>query len=243
MKRKLNFENMNIMEFAGMLGDGSFLIPAFQREFIWEQKNIINLWDSIFRFYPIGNILYWDTDIRLNIHRKLGGHVVSLKDLELKNNNGRRSYILDGQQRATALLLSLFGREGKTKDLRPFDYTLYFDASAAVFFPAYELNRRSIEVNPAFLVRLGDVCGWPVDFHEQVKSEKGFTRKIGANLRQLGRVFKFYKVSLTRISGFNIKGVCEIFERINQEGMRLKSMDLIISRSFHNYDCLTEEWV
>jgi hypothetical protein len=60
---------------------------------------------------------------------------------------------------------------------------------------------------------------------------------------QLGRVFNEYKMLLTRISGFDIKGVCEIFERINQEGKRLKSMDLAISRSFHNYDCLTEEWV
>jgi hypothetical protein len=243
VKRELNFENMNIMEFAEMLGNGSFQIPAFQRDFIWEQQNIINLWDSIFQFYPIGNILYWDTDIHLNIHRRFGGHLVLSKNLDLKKSNGRRAYILDGQQRATALMLSLFGGKGKTKDMRSFDYTLYFDAVSAVFFPAEELNRRSLDINPAFLIRLSDVCRWPSDFHEQATSEPGFTRKTGANLRQLGRVFNDYKILLTRISGFGIKGVCEIFERINQEGMRLKSMDLNISRSFHNYDCLTEEWV
>jgi hypothetical protein len=234
---------MNIMEFARMLVDGSFLIPAFQRDFIWEQQNIINLWDSIFHFYPIGNILYWDTDIHLNIHRKLGKHVVLSRNLDLMKSNGRMAYILDGQQRATALLLSLSGGEGKTKDLRTFDYALYFDAVNTVFFPAEEFNRRSLDINPTFLVRLGDVCKWPADFHEQVKAEPGFKRKIGANLRQLGRVFEDYKILLTRISGFDIKGVCEIFERINQEGMRLKNMDLIISRSFHNYECVTEEWV
>jgi len=244
LKRELIFENMNIMEFAGMLRDGGFLIPAFQRDFIWEQQNIINLWDSIFHFYPIGNILYWDTDIRLNIHRKLGGHVLLSRDQSpQKNNNGRMAYILDGQQRATALLLSLSGGKGKTKDLRPFDHTLYFDAINAVFFPAEEFNRRSLDVNPAFLARLGDVCNWQPDFYKKLATEPGFKRKIGDNLRQLGRVFKEYKLLLTRISGFDIKGVCEIFERINQEGMRLKSMDLVISRSFHNYDCLTEEWV
>jgi len=234
---------MNIMEFAGMVGDGSFLIPAFQRNFIWEQQNIINLWDSIFHFYPIGNILYWDTDIHLNIHRKLGGCVVLSRNLDLMKGNGRKAYILDGQQRATALLLSLLGGEGKTKDFKTFDYALYFDAVSGIFFPADEYNRRSLDCNPAFLVRLGDVRKWPLDFHVQVKSEAGFKRRIGANLRQLGRVFEDYKVLLTRISGFDIKGVCEIFERINQEGMRLKNMDLMISRSFHNYECVTEEWV
>lgn len=233
---------MNIMEFAEMLGNGTFQIPAFQRDFIWEQQNIINLWDSIFRFYPIGNILYWDTDIHLNIHRRFGGHLVLPRDQILAANNGRRFYILDGQQRATALLLSLIGGEG-TKDFKTFDYALYFDASSSTFFPANELKKRSVDVNPAFLVRLGDVCRWPEDFHKLITSETDFNRRIGENLRQLNRVFKDYKILLTRISGFDIKGVCEIFERINQEGMRLKSMDLVISRSFHNYDTLTEEWV
>lgn len=243
MKKELSFENMNIMEFAEKLGNGSFQIPAFQRDFIWEQRNIINLWDSIYRFYPIGNILYWDTDIHLNIHRKFAGHLILSRDQVLSANNGRRSYILDGQQRATALLLSLSGGQAKTKDLRTLDFTLYFDATEAVFFPVEELNKRSLDVNPAFLIRLSDVSMWPVDFHERIAREPGFKRRTGTNLRQLDRVFKDYKILLTRIRGFGIKGVCEIFERINQEGIRLKSMDLIVSRSFHNYDCLTEEWV
>jgi hypothetical protein len=57
----------------------------------------------------------------------------------------------------------------------------------------------------------------------------------------MGRVFKDYNVLLTRINGFDIKGVCDIFERLNQEGKRLKSMDLLISRNFYNYSCLVEE--
>jgi hypothetical protein len=240
LKRKIIFESMNIVEFARMLGDGVLLIPSFQRDFIWEMQNIINLWDSIYRFYPIGTILYWDTDIRLNIHRKLGGYLV-VSENEMLKNNGKRSYILDGQQRATALFFTLFGGKGKTNDLREFDYTLYFDATTASFFPADEFNRRSLDVNPAFLIRLRDIPEWPEDFHRQIALEPGFKRKTGANLRQMGRVFREYNVLLTRINGFDIKGVCEIFERLNQEGKRLKSMDLLISRTFHNYSSLVEE--
>jgi hypothetical protein len=232
---------MNIMEFACMLRDSRFLIPSFQRDFIWEPENIIRLWDSLFRFYPIGSILYWDTDIRLNVHRKLGGHIVTGSNDMSENNNSSRSYILDGQQRATALFFALFGGKGKTRDLRVFDYALYFNAADASFFPADEFNRRAMDVNPAFLVRLKDVPQWPADFHKKIAREPGFKRKTGSNLRQLGRVFSDYNILLTRIKGFDISGVCEIFERINQEGKTLKSIDLMIARSFYNYSCLVEE--
>jgi hypothetical protein len=240
MKRELSFENMNIIEFAGMLRDGIFLIPAFQRDFIWYMQNIINLWDSIYRFYPVGAILYWDTDIRLNIHRKLGGYtVIAGNDMD-GDDRGNSLYILDGQQRATALFFALFGGKGKTKDMRGFDYTLYFNAADASFFPADEFSRRSLDINPAFLIRLGDVPQWPEDFHMKIKLEKGFRRKIGTNLHQLGRVFRDYSLPLTRLKGFDIKGVCEVFERINQEGRRLKSMDLLISRNFQNYNTIVD---
>jgi hypothetical protein len=240
MKRELSFENLKIMQFASMLGDGIFLIPAFQRDFIWDMQNIINLWDSIYRFYPVGTILYWDTELRLNIHRKLGGYTVTAGNDMDGDDRGNRSYILDGQQRATALFFALFGGKEKTKDMRQFDYTLYFNAADASFFPADELNRRSLDINPAFLIRLADVPQWPEDFHRKIKLEKGFNRKIGANLHQLGRVFSDYELPLTRLKGFDIRGVCEVFERINQEGRRLKSMDLLISKNFHNYSALVD---
>ena len=55
------------------LAKDKVLIPTFQREFVWEPENIRKLWDSIFKFYPIGSILYWVTDSYLHTHRKLGG--------------------------------------------------------------------------------------------------------------------------------------------------------------------------
>jgi hypothetical protein len=241
LKRELAFEDMNIMEFVNQLADGRFLVPSFQREFIWEPQNIINLWDSIYRFYPIGTILYWDTDIRLNIHRRLGGFIIAHDDEAMKKREGNLSYILDGQQRATALLVALFGGRGNVKDHRDFDYTMYFDATSASFFFAHEFNRRSLEVNPAFLIRLRDVHLWQPDFYKRIALEQGFKKMISANLHRLARTFMDYRVLLIRIKGFDIRGVCEIFERINQEGKRLKNIDLLISRNFHNYSSVVEE--
>ncbi|MFO7783301.1 MAG: hypothetical protein ACQET7_04605 [Thermodesulfobacteriota bacterium] len=55
------------------------------------------------------------------------------------------------------------------------------------------------------------------------------------------RVFKDYNLSFIHLTGFDIPAVREIFERINQEGKDLNSMDLMIARTFKNYAYLVEE--
>ena len=64
---------------------------------------------------------------------------------------------------------------------------------------------------------------------------------IADNLYQLSRVFTDYNMSFIHITGFDIPAVREIFERINQEGKDLSSMDLMIARTFRNYAYLVEE--
>ena len=54
-----------------------FQIPTFQREVVWDKENVKKLWDSIYKFYPLGSILVWKTKIRLQNHRKIGGHKIS----------------------------------------------------------------------------------------------------------------------------------------------------------------------
>ena len=73
LNRDIGTEDLKIEPFVEKLRTDKFLIPTFQREFVWQPENIIKLWDSIFRFYPIGSILYWETDKYLHTHRKLGG--------------------------------------------------------------------------------------------------------------------------------------------------------------------------
>lgn len=50
-----------------------YQIPTFQRDVVWDENQVKRLWDSIFRFYPIGSILIWKTEIKLHNHREIGG--------------------------------------------------------------------------------------------------------------------------------------------------------------------------
>ena len=39
-----------------------YLLPAIQREFVWDEQQIINLFDSIMKDYPIGTFLFWNLE-------------------------------------------------------------------------------------------------------------------------------------------------------------------------------------
>ena len=217
------------------LSKDKLLIPTFQREFVWEPENIRNLWDSIFKFYPIGSILYWVTDSYLHTHRKLGGFEFP-HDEDTVRKFKEWAYILDGQQRATSLLVSILGGKGKVKDDENFDYTLYFDATDAKFYFANELEKRKSKVNPAFLIRLKDVPKWGISFYKKIANEEGYNENVERNLEQLERIFKDYKLVLIKIQGVDIDEVCEIFERVNQEGKKLNPIDIIVARTYRNED-------
>lgn len=62
----------------------------------------------------------------------------------------------------------------------------------------------------------------------------GYTHKIGRNISQLERIFKDYKLVLIKIQGVDVEEVCEIFERVNQEGKKLDPVDIIVARTYRN---------
>ncbi len=113
-------DDHNIRTYLEALRGKKYQIPTFQREIVWDRNSVKKLWDSIYRFYPIGSILIWKTDLQLQNHRSIGGHVIT------DDSHGSDfQYILDGQQRTTSLLTSLYG--GKIEGRGDFDPTLYFD--------------------------------------------------------------------------------------------------------------------
>ena len=237
---KISIENINVTEFIRSLAAGKYLIPSFQRAFVWNPEHIIALWDSIYHGYPIGSILYWKTRIRLNIHRKIGGFFIPPS-----SNNGQlmHSYILDGQQRATSLLVSFAGGKNKVSDDRDFDYTLYFDLVKAEFFFENQRYRHIWETDAAFLMRLKDVPDLPDDFVMKLVKVSGYSDQIKQNLEQLKYMFTNYTIPLVSLAGFTLEGVCDVFERMNQTGVKLDNMDIIIARNFKDYPLvIAEDW-
>src|SRR4051812_32173264 len=80
---------------------GEIAIPEIQRPFVWEPTKVRNLLDSLYQGYPIGYLIAWRNP------------TVKLKDGTF--SAGKR-ILIDGQQRVTALMAGLLGREVLNKD-------------------------------------------------------------------------------------------------------------------------------
>jgi len=118
---RINPTDKSIYSYLEDLLKRNYQIPTFQREVVWEKESVKKLWDSIYKFYPLGSVLIWKTDLQLQNHREIGGHIISDDDF----NRVEYQYILDGQQRTTSLLTSIYG--GQIEGKKDFDPTLYID--------------------------------------------------------------------------------------------------------------------
>jgi len=92
---------MKIFEILEHLNRKEWVLPPFQRDFVWNDKEkIIKFVDSLYRDYPIGSIIIWkphEEDIKEEIRGRPIDATVSREPLWTKK------YILDGQQRLTTI--------------------------------------------------------------------------------------------------------------------------------------------
>lgn len=225
-----------------------YQIPTFQREIVWEKEHVKKLWDSIFRFYPLGSILLWKTDVKLHDHRHIGGHSIS-------NSFSRHEYqyILDGQQRTTALFTSLYG--GEIEGREGFDPTLYFDLTIEdeedvdddtykrrfLFWDEIDDRGGELKANigkrrrleQGLIVKLIDVKQDYGDIEERLENSGcPYNHLYRVQLRKIKAVLDNYKISFIELRGIQVPEVCQIFERINQAGKPLDIFDIVVAKTF-----------
>jgi len=81
---------------------GELRLPEIQRRYIWPATRVRDLFDSLYRGYPTGTILVWETDQP----RPSKDLAVSQEESPFKG----RKLLLDGQQRLVSLYAVLLGR-------------------------------------------------------------------------------------------------------------------------------------
>jgi len=231
------------------LKNGEYQIPTFQRNVVWEKQNVKKLWDSIYKFYPLGSILVWKTKIKLQNHRQIGGHKFKF-DIE----KSEYQYLLDGQQRTTSLLTSLYG--GKIEGKKDFDPTLYVDVTIQNddevddekykkrFLYFDEIDDKSGEYkrntpnqkkyNDGFVIKLIDIKeNYDIILENLMeKLENNFKHPYILELRRLKGVLDNYNLSFIELKGIEVAEVCQIFERINQAGKPLDIFDIVVAKTF-----------
>jgi len=112
----------SIEEMLTAIHKREYLMPAIQREFVWSTDQIVRLFDSLMRGYPVGSLLLWQVkpttsqsytfyEFLTNFHERDNPYA----DKATVPSGYGTTAVLDGQQRLTSLNIALYGSFAEKK--------------------------------------------------------------------------------------------------------------------------------
>lgn len=112
----------SIEEMLTAIHKHEYLMPAIQREFVWGPDQIVKLFDSLMRGYPVGSFLLWQVnpetaqsytfyEFLTNYHEKTNPYAAKAT---VPSGAGTTA-VLDGQQRLTSINIGLYGSFAEKK--------------------------------------------------------------------------------------------------------------------------------
>ena len=209
--------NAKVMELVEKLISGELIIPSIQRSFVWKKKQIPEFLDSIYKGYPIGSILIWETTKEPPLQ------LVNVIKQERKVPNA--DVLLDGQQRITSLTWVLNPElkvDGDFVDIR-------FDLQREIF-----MNPTKKESSLPHLIEVREIVKSKPE-HVKLLSDAGYKpdHPLFANYLQtltvINSAFQTFQVPVMTFGTDDYSVVADVFTRVNKGGVKLTNGDLINS--------------
>ena len=208
--------------------NGTMLLPEFQRGYVWNRDQVRGLMKSVYRDYPVGALLVWETETAADQTR--GG--------PLGGGAGQKHLLLDGQQRVTTLYGVVRGRAPGFFDGDASAFTdLYFNLESEdfQFYAPMRMKNDPLWIDVTELFRQGTgpmlrrLMG-ATDDHDQVAT---YLARLGVLLNVLNREFH-----IEQITGADktVDVVVDIFNRVNSGGTKLSKGDLALARICSEWD-------
>ena len=231
----MSFTTIPIRELVDLAVQGRLDIPEFQRDFVWRPDQVRALVDSLYRDYPIGQILTW-TNPSYAAPRGPTGTPTN------------RVWLVDGQQRTTALCL-VFGKkpywwsEARDWDHRLATTNIVADVLAPGPDPEFRLTNPVRAADPRW-VAVRDVLSHepgqePVEDYLRTAARALIERLPAAVAakaseitvaQRLGAIWAIRDrtVALSEVH-HEIEDVTEIFTRLNQQGTAVGESDVSLA--------------
>lgn len=226
---------------GGLVSDvleGRVGLPDLQRPFVWYDSDVRDLLDSMLRGYPIGFCILWEApDDQEEKKSSIG--------LNAKNFSAPKELVIDGQQRLTALVSSLYGVPVKdksfasrtiriaydpiSKEFHTWDAAIsknprYIPAISAVF--EAKRNNETTKFRREYIKRLNDANAKQglaeLDYEAEDAVEDG--------INELLNLETTYNIPILSISNkADEEQMSEIFIRVNSGGTKLNEDDFIMT--------------
>lgn len=97
----INAHDSEIKQLVADVLDGYLQLPALQRKYVWKSTQVRDFFDSLYRQYPTGQLLVWETDDQSQAR--------DLSAQGIGSSYRRPQLLLDGQQRLTSLYAVMTG--------------------------------------------------------------------------------------------------------------------------------------
>lgn len=205
---------------------GDIGLPELQRPFVWPNVNVRNLFDSLYRGYPAGFLLFWET-----------GADASTKGIGIKNGvKAPKLAIVDGQQRLTSLYAVIKGAEVLRSNFKKERIRIAFNPLSERF----DVSDAAVQKDKSYIPDISALWEPNADIFEiadgYIEGLKGVrqlsddeVKRAKAAINRLRNVKDFQFTALTLSSTVGAETIAEVFVRINGEGKKLNQSDFIMT--------------
>lgn len=205
---------------------GEIGLPDIQRPFVWTTAKVRDLFDSMYKGFPVGYLLFWINALNGN-HRQIGA------DMKQKSP---RLLIVDGQQRLTALYAVLKGRNIIRSDYKEHCIQIAFRPSDSKF----EVADAAIKRDPEFIQNISELWSsqqtrtrFVKDFIEKLRVSREVSEQEEDHLiESIDKLYDLQHYPFTALElspNIDEEKVAEIFVRINSKGVTLNQADFILT--------------
>ncbi len=204
LERRPEARAFKLEDWLGELRQGRMRIPSFQRGIKWKREDAAKLFDSLYRGFPIGTLLFWET-------RAEAGEITFGTVRITAPARSDALWVVDGQQRLVSLARVLLAPHPDQDD-----FALYFDLDQARFLPPPPER----EADPSRWLPMTEVLEserlmqWVFAHTAENKErrERAFT---------LGRRIREYDIPAYLVRTEREETLREVFGRINSTGKKL----------------------
>jgi hypothetical protein len=251
--------DIGVQELVDRVYRGELALPEMQRRYVWPATRVRDLLDSLYRGYPSGTILVWESQDE-----------IETKELAVKSTKtpttSTKLLLLDGQQRITSLAAIMSGQPVKVRRRRkPIEIlfnlghpegppvevlevdendpsgdmedqedeqTVERDIQEELRRRTFVVASRALQANPLWVQVTSIFTKTDREILKPlaISSEDGRWDKYSERLQRVRKIADYQYVMQVLDKSLSYEEVTEIFVRVNSLGIKLRGTDLALAQ-------------